>query len=150
LKEWGVDVFLQRPASSEEVLLAVRVALCKRSVDKKVALLVKTNIADLSSIERVLLENGHMTVDVDDMAALAVLARDYPIDLLVVHSDDLAIGWAKLKQLGVDGENRMRVVVLCESVGKDERRLAANHGVTVLPCQPGCEEQILAEISALQ
>ena len=91
-----------------------------------------------------------MTIDAEDMTASALLARDYPVDLLVVHSADLAIGWAKLKRLGIDANGKMRVVVLCESVRKDERRLAARHGVTVLSCQPGCEEQVLAEISAFQ
>jgi len=149
-KELGVDVFLHRPASSEEMVLAVQTALCKRSVDKKIALLVHSGNTDFSSIERVLSENGHMTINTEDMTASALLAQDYPIDLLVVHSADLTLGWAKLKQLGIEGESHVRVVILCESVNKETRRLAAKHGVTVLPYQPGCEEQVLAEISVFQ
>jgi len=148
LRRWGVDAFLRRPASPEEIVLAVRAVLHRRLGGNKIVLLVQSGGVDLDGIERLLTDNGHLTVAAQDLTAAKLLSQDHPVDFVIVHSEDLAVGWAKLKVMGIDSESGVRVIDLCENMRKEEKRLAAKHGVSALPYRCGCEEQVLAEVSA--
>lgn len=150
LRGCGVDVVLRRPASEKEIVLAVRAAMHKRSPSRRVALVPRSGDGTLAGLIKALIDKGYMIVSPHDGVEIDSVISNYPVDLILAWGPDLGLGWGDLKKLGRGPVGPVPVVVLCEVVGKDERRLAEQHGALVLPYRQGDEELVLAELCSLQ
>ena len=148
LRRRGADVVLSRPASAEELLQAVRLAMQRQSAERRSILLVNSSSGDLRRFKRQLADVGHLPIVAQTLTDAVTLIQDYPIDAVLLASDLLDDDWAGLKKLGHGADNDLRVFVLCEHIRKKERRLADAHGVTVLSGQPENEAQSLAALTS--
>jgi DNA-binding NtrC family response regulator len=136
-----IDIFLRRPASREELVQAVRFAMQrKRSPSGLSLLLVRGDEGDLEPLRQVLSGRGHACLAAVGLGAAAEMIRDYRVDLVVVDSRVLGLGWVKLKSLGWTETSNLRVAVLSHEMQKVEKRLSETYGVTVVPYTPGAEE----------
>jgi len=149
LRRRGVDVVLRRPASEEEILLAVRTAMHKRSPSKRIALVPSADSTALKDLLESLTSAGYMIISQDDCRRLGTVAQNYPVDLILAWGPELGLGWSSVKRLGRQPGDETPVVILCDTVGSEERRLAKGHDVVVLPYRRGDEERVVAELSDL-
>ncbi len=149
LRQSGVDVVLRRPASEDEILLAVRAAMHKQSSSHRIAL-VPSSGHGLKPLFETLAKAGYLLITKEKCRALDAVAQHYPVDLVLAWGPELGLGWGGLKRLKLPAGSAIPIAVLCEAVGREEKRLAESHGVIVLPYRPGNEERILAELSNLE
>jgi len=149
LRQNGIDVVLRRPASEEEILLAVRAAMHKRSSSHRIALVPGKGNPALKNLFESLTSAGYLLVSQEDCRGLGAVTQNYPIDLILAWGPELGLGWGGLKRLGLPPGSQTPVAVLCEVVGSEEKRLAERHGAVVLPYRQGDEERVLAELSDL-
>jgi len=145
----GADVVLRRPASEKEIVLALRAAMHKRSADRRIALVAKSDTPAVGGLLRQLAEAGYMIVSQKEFEEIGPIAASYPVDLILAWGPDLGLAWSGLKKLGWDRSVPVPVVVLCEVVGRDEKRLAEHHGVAVVAYTRGSEEQVLHQLAAV-
>lgn len=148
LRHKGIDVFLQRPASKEELIQAVRVAVQRRSNVGKTALLVADDPASVEGLSKLLADKGHFPLLARTIGEAHRLAHHYPIDLVVFAEDVLEKNWVALEQVDMTSNQDVLVFVLCERLRKKERRLAQVHGVLPLAYQSGDEESVVRTILA--
>ena len=86
LRRRGVDIFVQRPATEDELRQAVQLALKKRSKALTVAL-VAGDGAEHRDLLRLVSERGDMPLATPTLASAADLIRNNPIDLVIVAAD---------------------------------------------------------------
>jgi signal transduction histidine kinase/CheY-like chemotaxis protein len=149
LRRRGVGAFLRRPASEQELVLAVLIALHRRSAANKVAVLVRSKGLDPARMEQAFTCAGYLVIPAGDLSAAARISRQNSVEFVLTCGEDLGLGWGDLRVLSGGEGLPTTGVVLCEDVGKDQRRLAEQHGVVVLPYRPGEEEQVVTELSTL-
>ena len=89
LSRHGVDVFLRRPVSADELTRAVRVARTKQTSQGLTVLLVSAGVADMASFERLFSDAGHTPMVVDTLETAAERIRDYSIDVVLISSSAL-------------------------------------------------------------
>lgn len=147
LRRRGVDIFLRRPATKEELIQAVQVAMQKRSAAGLTALLLEDGGVDIRRCSSLLSGEGHMPVVVETIEAAAGLTRDYAIDVVMVTKNCLKPDWGDLARFRSTADDNIRVIVLCDGLGKKERRLAEAHRVEAMPYTRGKEEDVVAAIT---
>lgn len=143
LKRRGVDIFLERPVTKVELIQAVRVALQKRSAAGLIVILVDSESIDSSRLSDVLTDGGHMMMIAGNLNEAAALVRNYACDAVILSSQSLTHRWSNLRELNNAATGDTRIFVLCESLGKSERRLQGVHRVMAVPYNPGMEEGVL-------
>ncbi len=151
LRRRGVDVFLARPASRQDLIQAVRVAMRMRAGGSAGNfVLVRNEKADLRAINKLLAERGHIPITAESLDAAAGLIRDYPVDAVVIAETMLGEDWDGLARLGIAADGGIPVLVLCRAIRKAERRLAEERGVQVVEYgeKPGDEEAVVAAMLA--
>jgi len=139
----GVDVFLRRPVSKEDLVSAVRLAMRKRSAAGLTVLVLDSAAVDTARLTCLLSDAGHTPVVAGSMNEAVALVRDHAIHAILLSSQSLTATWAELKQFGITGVDVTRLVVLCDAVRKHERRMEEEHRVTVVPYRRGREEAVL-------
>jgi signal transduction histidine kinase/CheY-like chemotaxis protein len=151
LKRQGVDIFLKRPTSANELIQAVRVALLKESNAGMTLLMIGySDRLDLKQFNQLLSDGGHMPIFTETVAAASALIEDYPIDTILVLQEALDEDWSDLKHLKIEGRSDILITVVCDRVSKKERRLAEIHQVIAVPFDAGGEEELLAAVTASQ
>lgn len=144
----GVDVFLKRPVSKEDLVQAVRLAMQKSSAVGLTILTLDAPCINMARLKDLLVEAGHTPVVAGTMKEAVALAHDYAIDIILVSSESLSARWAELKAFGLTGEDGTRIMILSETVRKNERRLEQSHGVALVSYRSGKEEAVLDAIIA--
>ena len=148
LRRRGVDIFLERPATKDELLQAVEVAIKKRSAARTV-LLLTSPATDFQGLARAFSERGDLPVFARTFEAAAGLIRDFPIDHVVVADHVMTPQWSELSELRSVLPENTRVLVLCEQIRKRQRHLAEENGVTVIRYEPGNEADIVSAVAPL-
>ncbi len=139
----GVDVFLRRPVSRENLLRAVQEAMSRRGGGRRTVLLVDGGGADVSRLSKLLTEAGHRAMIVDTLHRAGSRIRETSVDALVVSAAVLGQDWVELHELTVAARGDPRVIVLCDPLRKRERRLAEQRQASVVAYRPGGEEDVL-------
>jgi signal transduction histidine kinase/CheY-like chemotaxis protein len=150
LRHKGIDVFLQRPASKEELIQAVRVAVQRRSALGKTALLVADDSASVEGLSKLLADKGHFPLLARTIGEAHRLIHYYPIDVAVFAENILKRDWIALEQVDMISNQNVPVFVLCDLLRKKERRLAQHHGVFPLAYQAGDEEAVVRTLLAAE
>ncbi|MFQ5590648.1 MAG: ATP-binding protein [Phycisphaerae bacterium] len=146
----GMDAFLRRPVSRDDLVRAVRLTMQRRSAAGLTVLMLDSPMLDTTRLKELLAGAGHNPVVAGSLKEAVALAHDYAIDVILVSSDSLTTRWAELKGFGVTGEDTTRLMVLCDAIRKNERRLEEAHGVALVAYRPGKEEAVLDAILASQ
>jgi len=147
----GVDIYLKRPVSKDEMVQAVELAMKKRSAAGLTVLVVENAAINAARVNELLTEAGHTVVSAESMKEALTLARDYATDVIVISGESLGARWTELKGFGIGNGDTTRVMVLCDSVRKNERRLQdTHHGVSVVAYRKGKEEVVVDAIVASQ
>jgi len=150
LRRRGVDVFVRRPATREEIREAVRVALQKKSANTRTVVLVEAGAADWRKFGRLLSADGHVPVVAKSLPEATGILRGCPADVVLVPADVLTEDWSNLRALCGPGPGGARVIVIGEKLSKAQRRLADQLGVTLLPYRPGNEEVMVEALRNCQ
>ena len=150
LRHKGIDVFLQRPASKEELIQAVRVAVQRRSTLGKTALLVADDPVNVEALSNLLAEKGHFPLLARTIGEAHRLVHHYPIDLVVFAEDILKRDWIGLEQVELTSNQNVPIFVLCDRLRKKERRLGGNHGVFPVAYEFGDEEAVVRMLLAAE
>ena|GEM_PF-2482572 len=146
LRRRGADVFLQRPASREDLVQAVQVAMRKRSAGGLAVLLVAGGGIDVGCLCTALSEHGYLPIVADTILAAADRIRDYPVDVVLLPGELVLGDWTKLEELPIAEDDDTQVMVMCETVRKRDRHLAEAYGVWLASYRPGAEEEVIASI----
>lgn len=148
LRRRGVDIYLERPATKEELLQAIELAMKKRSAALTVLLVAPASM-DLREIVDLVSERGDMPLVTQTLESAAKLIRDNPIDFVLIVDQVLTSDWSNLDTLHPILQDTTRVVVICEHIRRKQRHLAEQLGATAVAYQPGGEADIVAVISEL-
>jgi len=148
LRRRGVDILLQRPASKRELVQAVWAAMRKRSTDALTVMFANYGGADLTPFNTMLSSRGHMPIAADTPEAAFGLVRDYPVDVVVCAEPSLRDDWSDINDLRSAGGAGIGVVVLCEVLGRRQRKLAESVGAIPVEYRPGREEAVFLAITA--
>ena len=146
LRRRGVDIFLQRPATKDELVQAVALAMRQRSGNRRIVVLVEGGDFDLRRVSRLLSGGGHVPLVAETLTAAAQRLRDYPVDDVVVSAAGLSSEWSELEELELDPSAGISLIVVCEQVKENEKRLAETVGARVLVSGRGLEDQVVAGI----
>ncbi len=144
------SIFLRRPASKEELIQTVNLALQKKRAPGGITILmVGGDDGDSEPLRQVLSGRGHACVVVLGMGAAANWLSNHRADLVLVDKRALGLGWANLSLLEHSRDAKdFRLVVLCDAVCRTDRRLADMHGASVVVCTPGAESAAAEAILA--
>lgn len=146
LRRWGADVFLQRPATTDEILQAVRVAQHRHGTMGKRTVLIAAKEKQAEDWKRQVTELGHLPMTSESLDQTGDMIRDYPIDVALISSEVLSSDWSELGALPLRG-CRSPAIVVCERVERRHRKLAEQHGVVAVGSEAGLSEPIGAAFS---
>jgi len=141
----GVDIFLQRPASKNELIQAVRLAARKPSGPGINVLLVGT---DSGPIHAALADAGFMPMHADTLYTASALIRRYPVHVVVISETCLSGQWEDLEKLKVGAEGDIQVVVVTSRPSRKHRQLAEARNVMLAPFTDGAENELVSTIMA--
>jgi DNA-binding response OmpR family regulator len=144
----GVNVFLQRPVSADELVHAVELALNGQGGDAGTVLLVDTAKTGVSALAESISDAGYTVLSPDCVRAAEILMRDSALDNVFVADGALDGDWAILDGWRATSQRPLSVIVLSECPRTRERRLADEFGVTLLTSQPDNPHEVLTAISA--
>jgi len=142
----GVDVFLRRPVSRQDLLDAVQAALKKRPTEGHKIVAVQRGDFDTERFSAFFAAHGHTLMIAESLDEAAALVRDFAIDILVLPETLLDPEWDQLDREPFSSRRDTRVVVLCESVRHKQQELACAIGLTVLRYRRGQEHSIAEAI----
>lgn len=147
LQRRGVDIFLRRPATKDELIQAVEVALQRNANGGQTALVVTGPDFDARALSNQLSGAGHLPLVVGSIDEARRLVADYAIDAVLVNENALATDWSNLTMIGVPADRETRVIVLCEQLTRREQRAAAAEGAEAVAYEPGREPEVVATLS---
>ena len=150
LRRRGVDIYLKRPISKNELVRAVQVALQKRSAAGMTVILVDDESIDAVRLKPLLANGGHMHLVAATWKEASSLARDYAADAIIIPSQSLAMSGTITKELRTTTANGTRVLVLCETLRRQERQWEDEAGITTVIYRPGREAEVVDAIMASQ
>ena len=150
LRRRGVDVFLKRPVSRDDLVEAVRAALGKRTAAGLIAVLVESPYLRTDRLRDVLVEAGHTVVVAESMEEAVKLVRRHGADVLLTSTWSIPPSWYGRKEAGLGAAGEAHLVVLCDSVQQNEWRLRQEHGAAVVTYRPGQEEKIVDVLMAFE
>ncbi|MFH0982439.1 MAG: HAMP domain-containing sensor histidine kinase, partial [Planctomycetota bacterium] len=143
LRRRGVDVFLKRPASREELLQAVQVAMRRGSADLRTFVVVEGAGFDARRLGKALARSGHLPILVPTLEAAGEEVAQQLVDAVVVGDKTLAVDSASAADLArTAAENRVPVVVVGRAARRRLRRLTGAYGWRLLECRPGGEQDL--------
>lgn len=120
----GVDIFLKRPVSRQELLEAIQVAVKKRPNEGHNIVTVRRQDLNTERLHAYLAARGHTPMIAENLHEAAALVRDYAIDIVIVHESLLDEDWTQLELEPLGTNHDTRVVVLCDTLTKRHREAA--------------------------
>ncbi len=145
---YGVDVFLRRPVSGDELVKAVEVAMQRHRHDGLTLLLVNVGDIDMTPFESLFAEKGHLPLVAHTVEAAGHRIRDYSVDAVLIPCKVLSDDWSALDDWRVNTQGPLDFFVLGETFSKRDRRLADEFGATLLVYRPEHKEQIIDTVAA--
>lgn len=143
----GVDVFLLRPVSRDDLLQAVDYVRGSRSRKGHIVLVVGAPGVSREPLLRCLREATHSPIVAENVAEAAVSVQRYPVDRVLVFDACLSNVWPEIDLLRFEG-SRARITVVSQKVGRLEREWAGKSGVGLMAYMPGHEEHLVEHISS--
>ena len=117
LKKHGVHVFLRRPVSRNDLLLAVQGAGQQRLRNGKVTFIVKGKAFNAGRMHFVLSKQGDTTFVVDTLAQVQDKLGDGSEYQVVLSERALSKNWSELATIKQDTSGSTTIVVLCKTIG---------------------------------
>jgi signal transduction histidine kinase/DNA-binding response OmpR family regulator len=143
LRRRGVDVVLQRPATRDDLLQAVHLAMRQQRTRGRTVLVVTTDADQRRLINDLLAKHGHLPIAADRMSEATQRCHVYPLDAILIAEEALRDDWSQLEKLrSVDGETGP-VAILCNRAGREKQRRAEANGVQLICGQQQLEREIL-------
>lgn len=147
LQRRGVDIFLRRPATKDELIQAVEVAVQRNTQGGLTALVITGPDLDARPLSNQLSAAGHLPLVVGSVDEARRLVADYAIDVVLIAENALVADWSNLTMIGVPADREARIFVLCQYVGRREQRAAAAAGAETLTYEIGREPAIVSAIA---
>ena len=146
----GVDVFLKRPVSRDELIDAVNVAMRRRSLAGSTIVVVQDEHVDVGRVCRVLNDAGHMTMMAGDVPEAIVLFKKYAGDIAVLSSEVALSNRVDLLNLIRNSGDTAQLVVLSISDRKTDKKLQEDFGAAVISYTVGHEEEIADVVRSMK
>ena len=146
----GVDVFLKRPVSREELIEAVIVAMRRGSLAGSTAIVVEDEQLDVKRLCGLLNDAGHMTMVAGDVSEATVLSRKYSGDITIMSGEVAMNHRAELLNLIRHSNDRAQLVVLSNSDRKSYKDLQESFGAVLVAYTPGREEAVVDVVHSLK
>jgi signal transduction histidine kinase/DNA-binding response OmpR family regulator len=146
LRRRGVDVVLQRPATRDDLLQAVHLAMRQHRTRGRAVLVVTADEDRRRLINDLLSKHGHMPIVAHTMPEALQRCRVYPLDAIVIAEEVLSDDWSQLRELRFMDAKAGRVAILCGKVGREKQRQAAACGAQLILGLQQLERE-LAELS---
>lgn len=140
IQTYGADIFLRRPVSKEELVMAVETAMKKRDTVGLSVMLVESNDVDTVDLQNRLSDAGHVPLLAPSIDRAAALMHDYATDVVLVPSSALGHEWEELGELGPTDREHTRILVLCDGARRKDRALSDTHGVQLVNLRNGLDE----------
>mgnify|MGYP005855644061 CR=1 FL=1 len=147
----GADVFLERPATRDELIRGAEVVMHKGAKEGLVVLLLNHWGLDCDRLSQHLVARGHLPILAQDLPSAVTYLRTYPIDLVLVKLGPEGPGSEALRALRAlrgDDFRPVRLCALAEQFSEKECRELSEDDVTFLPFSPGGEEGLAEAIGA--
>lgn len=135
----GIDVFLRRPVSQDNLIAAVHQALVKRADEGHNIVTLQDDVIDMERLHSLFVARGHTPMLAEGLSEAAQLVHEYAIDCVILPETALDHEWSELGSPPFCMNPHTRVVVVCEFVGQPQRELAGATGAVVVTFQPGQE-----------
>ena len=146
----GVDVFLRRPVSRDELIEAVQVAMRRGSVAGSTVVVLQDEHVNADRLCRLLSDAGHMTMVAGDVSEATVLCRKYSGDFTVLSSEAALSNRVELLNLIRHSNDTAQLVVLSNSDRKTDRELQEGFGAVLVAYTPGREEAVVDIVRSLK
>jgi len=138
----GVDVFLRRPVSRQELVEAVHVVLRRRAAAGRVVI-VQNHEIDTERLSRMLVEAGHAVMVAGSIGEASVLAHKYGADVNVVSGETVADDRVGLINMMRKLSEDTALVVLSTPQHGVDTDLGERFGAVVVPYTYGREEDVV-------
>lgn len=135
----GIDVFLRRPVSRDDLLAAVQRALQKRSDEGHNIVTVDDGSVNIERLHEYFIWRGHTPMLAESVQQAGQFVDEYAIDCVILPEAVLDPEWSALGQAPFSANPTTKVIVVCKSFGRHHRELAGATGATVVTVRPGCE-----------
>ncbi len=147
-RQHGMDIFLRRPVSQDELLRAVAVAMEQKSASGQMTIVVDNASIHSENMGRTLRCAGHPTMIAGNINEVADMVVNYGGKIVIASCTTLGSDWCEIPKLRADGCEDTRIVVICPDIGKAEKLLQQKHNVEIYPYIPGHEDDLLDAIVA--
>lgn len=142
----GVDAFLRRPVSKEELVETVRNHLSTRPVDRLNILLVTADEFNSTSLIKQLISAGHTLSTVSSLDEVTQSFGDQHINRLLIPIEVLSPRWPEIGVVTSVVDHPDNVIILALLPTKRDRRLAEQYGVRLVNVEPAQEVNVIPAI----
>lgn len=146
LRRQGVDIFLKRPVSKDELVRAVGVAMQKRTAGGLSVVVVDDGFIDVSRIQDILSATGNIALRAGTWEEAVVKADDSGCDVVMVSRRSLTVEEVDAKDLESVAQRGVRVIVLNTTPRRNDRPYEHNDGITYAVYRAGKESELLEGI----
>ncbi len=147
-RKHGMDIFLRRPVSQDELLRAVMVAMQQQSASGQMTIVVDDASIHSEQIGHVLRCAGHPTIIAGDINEAYEMAANYAGQIIIAPCKALGQGWALVQNIRTQCHDGIRIIALSPAIGKTEKQLQLKHNIEVLGYTPGQEDDLMDAIIA--
>ncbi len=149
-RQHGMDIFLRRPVTQEELLRAVTVAMQQQSAAGQMTIVVDDDTIHSEQIGRALRCAGHPTMIAENIHEAGSMVANYGGHIVIIHCHMLGQQWSEIPKLRDIGNQTIRIIALCPTIGKTEKRLQNMHNIELFTYSPGREDDLLDAMIASQ
>lgn len=143
ITRYGADIFLRRPVSKNELVLAAQTSMRRRESNGLTAIVIESKSGDTSSLVESLSNGGHVPIVAESIEHAVELMMNCATDAIVVRSTELSSDWPELASLKEAGGCQTRTFVMCDTVRRRDKAVALQLGVTTVGGRLGCERELL-------
>jgi len=149
LRSFGVDVFLERPVTRDELILAAQVAMHKRRGAGPVALLVRSHGVDMDVLARRLSAEGGFPIVVSDASAAAAYLHTHPVDFVFIGTGPEGVYAKTVRAVHAEAYPETRVYALSDALTDRECERHSKDNLVYIRFVPGREESLVSTLMAL-
>jgi len=144
----GVDAFLHRPVSKEELVETVRKHMPVSQTVRQRVLLVAKEGFEATRLNQFLSGTGHSISRVDSLESATAHLKTHADNVVLISIDVLDQRWSDLNVMTSVVEELPLVIVLSPTLNKRDQRLAEQYGVRLEVYEPGREATLIPSLLA--
>lgn len=137
----GVDMFLRRPVSREQLVQAVKTVSRRRTTVGLTVILVQSPQVDCQRLTALLTDSGHLPMLAESYDEAAQLAKDYGGHIILVADESL--GGRSSESFDAHAEDRPDLIVLSDALGEGEHHFDDEFQALIVGYRTGEEQEIL-------